>query len=87
VFDVIDAEAAQSAYEIAVDAVFYFAASFHTTSTTICFVLAFVVSHRAVYEKLRTELAALTADRNGLLSYNDLAKSQYLVGFASSISN
>jgi cytochrome P450 len=72
---VIDAEAARNASEISVDAVFYFAASFHTTSTTICFVLAFVLSHRLVYEKLRAELAALMASRDGTLSYNDLKKS------------
>lgn len=80
-FDVIDVGAVRSASEIAVDALFYFVVSFHTTCTTIWFVLAYVLSDPNVYAKLRAELTALAASGDGTLSYNDLRKSQYLVSF------
>jgi len=86
-FDMIDAEATGNVSEIAVDAVFYFAASFRTTNTAICFILAFVLSHQPVYDKLRSELSALTTDMDGNISYNELEKTKYLVRFVTSISN
>ena len=80
-FDMINTGKPKNIPLLAAEAMGYFTVTVHTTNTAIAHMLGYILSHSSVHAKLKKQLDMLRNEGDKMFSYDDLRKSEYLVGF------